>query len=168
MNDSTESVFEIATDTPPTTSLLDALKQELQKPLQHEQVTLRVPGRPTYSVTYDARVGWDDQKRWSSASSNDDGFDEIKANAMMLSERCISINIDGIGPVRDTTGELVTFRSKEFIQSTGELNPRNAIAKFFVNDADLFAHAGELMKRSGWGGKLGDNLELDPTATSID
>lgn len=149
-------------------SMLDELRAELSAPTPEQTVRLVVPMRPQFKVVYDTRIEWVAHvKRFNRESTENGEQDEIMANALMLASRCLSIELRGT-PLKDDSGNHVTFRSKSFIDSTGVIgSTTGAIKKFFERDADIMTSATELMKAAGYGGsELRAEQELDPTDTS--
>lgn len=149
-----------------TNSALDALREEVHRDVTPKTVDLKVPGRPAWAVRYRCDVDANDLGRWQKAApdkSQPDGIDAVKVAATILGNHVVALIQDGEVLINDDTGEEVTFRSKEFLESFGVGRITEAVKRWYVTDGNLLAASTEVLTESGYGE---DAIHEDPTVRS--
>lgn len=143
-------------------SLMDQLASEFDTPLPSETLRIRVPRREQFVVVFDARIGYEQLKSMEARSKDADGkIDDLRGAVMVLASQNTAIELRGEQLMED--GKAVTFRSKSFVGSTGELDQIEALRKFFGDDADLLNAAALITDVSGYGNVERARSMVDPT-----
>lgn len=140
----------------------DDLRAELTADLI-PTVTIPVPGRPRYSVTYriDLITGkyLDKLRKRAKDKSYTDGIDGVRFASIGLAELCTAINRDD-APL-ELDGTVATFTHRAFQDLIGAPSALPALHKLYGGrEGNIDAAMRKLMDEAGWGD---DAVSVDPT-----
>lgn len=132
-------------------SVLDLLKAEAKKEISRT-VAYAVEEREGWSAEYDTSISLQDYNRYtrSAQGKKKDPKDADAAifSGMALVERNTRIMLNG-KPVQDSDGDLLTFRSEEFIAMFDADSAVEALRKF-MGDGHMVSTAGALYREAGY------------------
>lgn len=169
-----------------TTSLLDDILAELEAKAEVADVTLEVPLRPTFAVTFrpqmiteDRLADWKSRATIGNRAARRSGanLDVVQwlLSAVIISETCVAIRplIDGatVGPVipdPNSPSGVLEFRSTSLQRSlqpcedgTPVTDAATAVRSFYGTDYWVVAVSEAIMRAAGWA----ENVEpMDPTS----
>lgn len=153
------------------TSALEALREALATPAVSEPVTLRVPARPGVSIRCHTRMEQEDRTAWRKRATprqtggnrrrgREPEPDEMEFALLVLANTCEAILFNG-SEASTSDGGPLTFRSTELWRMVEAPEPRQAIRRFFSNDAHILIASGEVLLASGFD----DDLEEEEGPT---
>lgn len=143
-------------------SPLEALRQEAQRQVGGETVTLAVKERPGWSVRYRADVETTQLSQWRKRCADrtmPDGLDEFRLACLILANQCDCLVLNGEDVVDDQDGP-VTFASPTMHEAFGVSRAVDMVKAWYGVDDHVMVASQEVMLASGYG----DEAEReDPT-----
>lgn len=147
---------------------LARLVDELNADLEPEILTLTVPRRTGWTVTYTAGIDGDTAEAWTARALTKKGtVNQLRYACIVLANTCTAIRKNG-EPISDQ-GDDVTFRDRAFLELMGVGRATDAVRKFYggpehLGDGAIIAAAGEVLTAAGFNdtAERADPLE-DPT-----
>lgn len=146
-------------------SLLDRLRNEVQKKVERPEVFIEVPERPGVTVRVSPNISQNQMRSWRRNSGEDTkaGFDPTKFACAVIGHTCTGIFVDG-KEVTNDQGHPLTFASQEILDMTDTFRPiPDCVQAFFGIDPHVEAAALAVMEAAGYS----DTVEtVDPTKNS--
>lgn len=131
-------------------SQLDDLRAELTAPVDADDITLAVPGRPNYAVRYSTALTYRQLAAWQKKSTLKSGdVDELKLAALIVAGQCRAIIRDGV--VVDDGGDPLTFRSQALLDMYEVDRVADVAIRFYGSDIDVANASNGVLKAAGLG-----------------
>jgi hypothetical protein len=143
----------------------DEIARELATFVAPRTVTLKVPARPLYELTFRLDIAEADMKRHRRASTNQkamrravddldraDAIREVDMSLLLLATYNVGITRAGVRLTDSRTGEPMTLRSAEWIQDLSAAPSASAaVFKLYgAVEADVVTAGRELIDAAGW------------------
>lgn len=142
-------------------SPLEALRTELAKEAKRPPITLGTEERPGFAVRYAADIPMERLTAWQKASkdsSQEGGIDAMRLACIALANCCEAL--EHRGRRIEENGEVITFRSREFQERAGVIDPLQAVEWWYGSDGVILVTFGKLMQAAGYDE---DAVTRDPT-----
>lgn len=139
-------------------SMLDEITKDLQTVVHKSSITLKVETRDRWWVRYDPNIDANQLDMWRNRckrpGKNGD-IDALKLACIVLNNTSQGLYFrsdEAVEPVEwtDEDSNVVTLRSKVFIQTMHAVDATAAIRKFFGMDSHLLAHGGKILSAAGY------------------
>jgi hypothetical protein len=143
----------------------DEIARELDAQIAARTVTLKVPARPGWELTFGLNIAEADMKRHRRSATNQkamrravddldraDAIREVDMSLLLLATYNVGIVRHGVQLTDSRTGEPMTLRSAEWIQDlSGVATATGAVFKLYGGvEADVVTAGRELIDAAGW------------------
>jgi hypothetical protein len=145
-------------------TVLDALRNELQREVRNEPTYLSVPGRPGMVINFDTNIEAGTLNMWRKQCQNKsmtDNFDGLKFASIVVANQAREIKYKN-EIILDESGDLMNFRNPKFLDMLGALKAVEGVRKLYGIDGHIFIAADEILRASGYDSE-GTDQQADPT-----
>lgn len=146
-------------------TVLNRLKEVIQKKVERPVVRLDVPERPGVSLRISPNITQNQLKNWRKQCGEDSkaGLDATKFSCFVIGHTTVGVCIDG-EEVFDEDGYQLNFASSDILEMTDTIKPiPDAVRAFFGVDPHLEAAALAILDAAGYS----DTVDtVDPTTES--
>jgi hypothetical protein len=145
-------------------SLLDSLRNELQREIRNEPINLNVPNRPEMVIQFDTNIEAGTLNMWRKQCQNKsmtDNFDGLKFSSIVVANQAREIRFKN-EIIVDEAGELLNFRNPNFLDMLGVTKASDGVRKLYGVDGHIFMAADEIIRASGYDSE-GTDQQADPT-----
>jgi hypothetical protein len=145
-------------------TILDALRNELQREVRNEPIYLAVPGRPGMVINFDTNIEAGTLNMWRKQCQNKsmtDNFDGLKFASIVVANQAREIKFKN-EIIIDETGELMNFRNPKFLDMLDALKAVEGVRKLYGIDGHIFLAAEEIIRAAGYDSE-GTDQQADPT-----
>lgn len=151
----------------PSATTLDLISDRLGR-LDPGKVTVEIPGRPGFGVTFSLAVdgnrlaGWRMQCKDEHMPGETDSF---LLNRIIVGQMCIGMVVDG-NPLVDEDNRPITFKSESLWEKLRVHDTYDAVRALYGGDGSDFhisAAASKILVKAGFGEEA---KEMDPTQKS--
>lgn len=149
-------------------SLLDEIEAEVARDLSGGEVTYDVPGRPGWTVTYEASIDPQALGVWRKKAMTGGDLDPLKLACIILAACCRTIAKDG-DPVTEpgpAGARNVTFGSRVLQEKLGVPtipNAVEAVLRWYVKPGSILSTYDQLARAAGYDEQVS---AVDPTGRS--
>lgn len=148
-------------------TVLAALKEELQREVRLDPITLNVPSRPGMSIRFDTNVESGTIQMWRKQAQNksmQDNFDGLKFSSLVVANKAEAVLFNGVVAMTETGDEL-NFKNPDLLTMLGANRALEAVRKLYGLDGSIFVAADEILKAAGYD-QEGSEQQTDPTLIS--
>lgn len=145
------------------TTLLDRLREVIEKEVEHDSIQIDVKERDGVSVVFSPNINQEQLTRWrrQAGDRTKDGLNFLKFAGVIVMNTTEQILIGGEG-VTDDDGNYLTFASQEILDMVEMDRPSHeAVRRFWGSDAHLQATSLKILESAGWGEEA--EVEENPT-----
>lgn len=164
-----EADADLAPVNPP--NYLESLEAELQADIEAPTLTLPVPYRPGWTVTYTCGIDAETGKEWAKRAADKkdpSGINRLYFAQLVLANLATAVRKNG-EPI-GKTGDDIDFRTPDLWRLLGADRAAEAVRLFYggpkhLGDGHIMATAGQVTTLAGYGDDLVDGGRPDPTSS---